>query len=214
MIKKTYPILLVLLVLFAALSCSEESNPEFDKQTFTTIFDNNKFDASYFPIDMRQTPDGGYIILGGRKLTDEAESDFTGIYLMKADHFGNFVKDMEVASTSVNPVADFAEFQTKYYFLCMDPISQQAQVASVDANLESVNISPVQGGLTYPAAASFVDNNFIAVGYNNADKQTVIAIVGPDGSELSSKGYTIGVGEDVEKPILQHYLRTGTQYPF
>ncbi|MBA4053933.1 MAG: hypothetical protein C0490_04405 [Marivirga sp.] len=211
MIKKNYPILYFLLTVGVLMSCSEESNPEFDIQTFTTIFDNNKFDASYFPIDMRQTPDGGYIILGGRRLTD---SNFTGIYLLKADKFGNFEKEIEVEETSVNPVAKFTEYQTKYYFFCMDPLTQQAQIANVDANLEAVTITPVQGGLTYPAAASFVDNNFVMLGYNNGDKQTVISILNPDGGILASKGYSIGTGEDVEEPIIQHYIRTGKQYPF
>ena len=150
MLNKNISVLFIVLALFAVVSCSEESNPEFDTQTFTTIFDNNKFDASYFPIDMQETPDGGYVILGGRKLTD---TNFTGIYLLKADKFGNFVKEIEVEETSVNPVADFVEYQTKYYFFCMDPLTQVAQIASVDANLEAVTITPVQGGLTYPAAS-------------------------------------------------------------
>ena len=129
MLKSISTIFSLLLGFLLATSCSEESNPEFDIRTFTTIFDNNKFDASYFPIDMRQTPDGGYIVLGGRKLDD---SNFTGIYLLKADKFGNFVKEIEVAETSVNPVAKFTEYQTKFYFFCMDPITQQAQIANVD----------------------------------------------------------------------------------
>lgn len=211
MIKKIYRIVCIILSFSLVTSCSEESNPEFDIQTFTTIFDNNKFDASYFPIDMRQTPDGGYIILGGRKLDD---SNFTGIYLLKADKFGNFEKEIEVEETSVNPVARFTEYQTKYYFFCMDPLTQQAQIANVDANLEAVTITPVQGGLTYPAAASFVDNNFVLLGYSNGDKQSVISILNPDGGVLASKGYSIGTGEDVEEPIIQHYIRTGRQYPF
>ena len=211
MLKKNIPALYIVFALLVIVSCSEESNPEFDTQTFTTIFDNNKFDASYFPIDMQETPDGGYVILGGRKLTD---TSFTGIYLLKADKFGNFVKEIEVGETSVNPVADFVEYQTKYYFFCMDPLTQVAQIASVDANLEAVTITPVQGGLTYPAASAFVDNNFVMLGYNNGDKQTVISILNPDGGILESKGYTIGTGEDVEEPIINHYIRTGKQFPF
>jgi len=210
MFRSTY-ILPFILFLSVMVSCSEESNPEFDIQTFTTIFDNSNFDASYFPIDMRQTADGGYIILGGRKLDD---SNFTGIYLLKADKFGNFVKELEVEETSVNPVAQFVEYQTKFYFFCMDPLTQQAQIANVDANLESVSITPVQGGLTYPAASSFVDNNFVLLGYNNGDKQTVISILNTDGGILASKGYSIGTGEDVEEPIIKHFIRTGRQYPF
>jgi len=139
MTRKIY--ILILFIVGMVSSCTEESNPVYDTDNFTTIFDNNQFDASFFPIDMRQTPDGGYLILGGRKLD---ESDFTGIYLLKADKFGNFVKEIEVEETSVNPIADFVEYQTKYYFFCMDPLTQVAQIASVDANLYAVTITPVQ----------------------------------------------------------------------
>ena len=211
MIKKLHTLLCLVLVVILATSCSEESNPAFDTQNFNTIFDNNDFDASYFPIDMRQTPDGGYIILGGRKLAD---SNFTGIYLMKADKFGNFVKELEVEETFVNPVAKFAEFQTKYYFFCMDPLTQQAQIANVDANLDAVSVTPVQGGLTYPAASSFVDNNFVLLSYDNEEKMSVISLLNTDGGILASKGYSIGTGEDIEEPIINHFIRTGKQYPF
>lgn len=211
MLKKNISAIFIVFALVVSVSCSEESNPEFDTQTFTAIFDNNQFDASYFPIDMQQTPDGGFVVLGGRKLDD---SNFTGIYLLKADKFGNFVKEIEVEETSVNPVADFVEYQTKYYFFCMDPLTQVAQIASVDANLEAVTINPVQGGLTYPAASAFIENNFVMLGYNNGDKETVISILNPDGGILESQGYTIGTGEDVEEPIINHYIRTGRQYPF
>lgn len=193
-------------------SCSEEENPQFDKDTFTKIYDNNKFNASSFAIDMRQTPDGGFIILGGR--TIQTDSVFTGIYLMKVDEFGNFVKEIEVDAASVNPIASLATFQTKYYFLCMDRLTLQAQIASVDANLDGVTITPVQGGLSYPAAASFIDNNFVVVGYNNVDRLTTMSIVTPDGGMLAYKGFSIGAGDDVEKPIMEHYLRTGRKFPF
>ncbi|MEO5979212.1 MAG: hypothetical protein ABIS36_00535 [Chryseolinea sp.] len=209
--KTVYPLLLILVLAAGFSACTEDSNPQFDKKAFTKVFDNNKFDASNFPIDMRQTPDGGYLILGGRTLTD---SDFVGIYLMKADENGNFVKEIEVESTAVHPIGHFSEYQTKYYFLCMDPLSQQAKIASVDANLEGVTMVDVQGGLTYPAAASFVDNNFVVVGYNNGDKLTTISIVSPDGGVLSQKGFSIGTGEDIEQPIINHYIRTGRQFPF
>ena len=95
MTKKIY--LLILFLVAVAVSCSEESNPTYDSDNFTSIFDNNQFDASYFPIDIRQTPDGGYLVLGGRTLVDTVtavDSDFTGIYLMKADKFGNFVSEV------------------------------------------------------------------------------------------------------------------------
>jgi hypothetical protein len=207
--KKLY--ILILIAAGFTTSCTEESNPTFDTDNFTSIFDNNQFDASYFPIDMRQTPDGGYLVLGGRRLSD---SNFTGIYLLKADKNGNFVKEIEVEQTSVNPIAKLTEYQSKYYFFCMDPVTQEAQIADVDADLAAVTITPVQGGLTYPAAASFVDNNFVLLSYNNGSKESVISLVSVSGGVQASKGYSIGTGEDIEEPIINHFIRTGRQYPF
>ena len=216
MTKKIYLLIPILAVI--AFSCSEESNPTYDSDNFTTIFDNNQFDASSFPIDIRQTPDGGYLVLGGRSFReneeDEEESDFTGIYLMKADKFGNFVNEIEVEETSVNPIAKLTEIQGKYYFFCMDAATMNAQIADVDADLTAVNITPVQGGLRYPCAASYVENNFVVLSYDDGSKESVISLVSVTGGVSASKGYSIGTGEDVEEPIVNHFIRTGRQYPF
>ena len=107
---------IALATLFITFSCANESSPTIDKLNFTRIYDNNKFNTSYYPIDMRQTSDGGYLILGGRRLKD---SNFTGTYIMKVDEFGVFVSDQEVDSKYINPVGQLLEVSGKYYFFCM-----------------------------------------------------------------------------------------------
>ena len=218
MLKKYYSLLLFVLGVSLLSGCSEKSNPSFDQQNFASIFDNSKFDASYFPIDMRETPDGGYIVLGGRRLSEN--SDFAGIYLLKADQYGKFVKEIEVpASTGVYPVGKLVEYQTKYYFFCMDAQTLQAQIANVDALLEAIEVKPL-AGITYPASASFVDNTFVLLSYDNVAKQSVISVLDTDGNILDAKtkGFDIGVGSDdqiiTEKYVIEHYLRTGRQWPF
>ncbi|MEJ1242376.1 hypothetical protein WBG78_29775 [Chryseolinea sp. T2] len=210
--KQSLNAILFFCAAIALTSCSEEENPQFDKDTFTKIYDNNQYDASNFAIDMRQTPDGGFIILGGRIIP--GDSTYTGIYLMKVDEFGNFVKEMLVEGTSVNPIAGLTEYQTKYYFFCSDRTTLQAQIANVDANLESVAMTTVQGSLTYPAAASFIDNNFAVMGYNNADRLTTMSIVTPDAGVLAYKGFMIEPSDEVEEPIMDHFQRTGRKFPF
>jgi hypothetical protein len=59
---------LFILALVVLIGCSNDSDPAADKASFTRIYDNSKFNTTYFPIDIKQTPDGGYLILGGRRL--------------------------------------------------------------------------------------------------------------------------------------------------
>ncbi|MCU0398738.1 MAG: hypothetical protein MUC73_11625 [Cyclobacteriaceae bacterium] len=204
-------ILLIIGIVSGLISCLEETNPVFDENTFTKIYDNNLFNASYNPIDMVQTPDGGYLILAGRRLQ---ESNFTGIYLMKADKQGNFVNAIEVEETFVNPIARLTFINNNYYFFCMDPLTLQAHIASTDANLSEVTISPVNGGLFYPCAAQLNSNSFILLSYDHIAKLSVLSLVSPDGNISQSQGFSIGTGETVEEPIINHFIRTGRQYPF
>ncbi len=206
-----YILILLLAGLFMVTSCIEETNPEFDQKSFTKIYDNNLFTIDYFPIDMVQTEDGGYLILGGRRLDD---SNFTGIYLMKADKDGNFVKDMEVDEAFVNPIAQLAFINNAYYFFCMDPLTLQTNIVQTDGNLDAVNITAVSAELYYPSASRTDGNNFILLSYNNIAKQSVVAVVSTSGAISQSKAFSIGAGDQVEEPIINHFLRTGRQYPF
>lgn len=209
---KRYLTVVVTLGLLAWLpSCVEESEPQYDERSFTKIYDNNLFNTNYFPIDMLQTEDGGYLILGGRRLED---SNFTGIYLMKADKDGNFVADLEVDENYVNPIAQLAFVNGSYHFFCMDPLTLLVHVAQLDSNLESVNFTQVSGGLFYPCAAQLSGTSFVVLSYDHLEKESVIALVSPSGTVSQSQGFTIGAGDDVEEPIINHFIRTGRQYPF
>ncbi len=199
-----------MLVMF---SCAEESDPRVDEETFTKIYDNNLFGAAYTPIDMQQTPDGGYLIVGSRRLQN---SNFAGIYLMKVDRKGNFEKEVEVDPAYVHPVADLMVYNGEYYFFCMEEITLQTNMVKLDAALENVVFTPLEGYYSYPSAASFDNNTFILLNYNHEDKLSVISLVGPTGGILASKGFDIGIadGDDVEEPLINHFIGAGKKLPF
>jgi hypothetical protein len=203
---KRYLLPSVILILF--VSCSNDSDPVADKANFTRIYDNNKFSASYYPIDIKQTPDGGYLILGGMRLED---SNFNGVYIMKADESGAFVSDKELESDYVNPVG-LLESNSKYYFFCMTPVGLQTQLVEVDD--QGLTNPPIIVGGSYPSSAAQDGNNFILLSYDNEDKESVVSIVTPSGQVIKSKGFSIGAGDAVEEPIINHFLRTGRQLPF
>lgn len=191
------------------IGCSNDSDPAADKASFTRIYDNNKYNASYFPIDVKQTPDGGYIILGGRRIED---SNFSGIYLMKVDEFGGFISEQEVDENFVNPIGPLLESGGNYFFFCMSSVGLQTQLFQVDA--EAALSNPVSIGGSYPAAAAIDGNNFLLLSYDNFNKASVVSVVTPTGSITQSKSFSIGAGDAVEEPIINHFLRTGKQIPF
>lgn len=202
-------ILLIISYFLLVLGCSNESDPVSDKSNFTRIFDNDKFNASFYPLDLKQTADGGYLILGGRRIQ---ESNFLGIYIMKVNEFGDFISEQEVDAQFVNPIGPLMENNGSYYFFCMTSVGLQTQLLKLDS--EGTLSEPIAIAGSYPAAAAEDGNNFLLLSYDNFNKQSVVSVITPSGSIIQSKGFSIGAGDSVEEPIISHFLRTGTQFPF
>ena len=202
-------LLLIVSLILLLGGCSNESDPVSDKSNFTRIYDNDQFNASFYPIDMKQTSDGGYLILGGRRIQD---SNFSGIYIMSVDEFGDFISEQEVDESFVNPIGPLLENNGKYFFFCMTSVGLQTQLVQMDA--EGKLSDPIDIGGSYPAAAAADGNNFLLLNYDNFNKQSVVSVITPSGSITQSKGFSIGAGDAVEEPIINHFLRTGQQFPF
>lgn len=203
-----------IILLFAVFleGCDIKDNEVKVSSGFLKIYDHNQFNGSYIPLDIQQTSDGGYLILSGRRIE---ESNFVGINILKLDSVGEFVNEFEMEPNYVHPTYSLIKNDEGYYFFCMDAVSLQAQIAKIsetDGTIESV--TPVQGTY-YPLYASAAENNtFILQSYNNTDKQTVLSVVGTTGTISKRKVFGIGAGEDVEKPLIEHFTRTGKQLPF
>jgi hypothetical protein len=197
------------LVLF--FGCSNESDPVADKASFTRIYDNTKFNTTYYPIDIKQTPDGGYLILGGRSLES---SNFSGIYLLKVDAFGAFESEVEIDETYINPMGPLMLSGNNYYFFCMTSVGFQTQLFQVDASGEPG--TPLAVGQAYPLAANIDGNNFLLLGYDHVDKESIISVVTPSGTVSQSKSFSIGAGADIVifEAINRHLIRTGRRIPF
>lgn len=202
-----YLFILALVVLFG---CSNDSDPAADKASFTRIYDNSKFNAAYNPIDIKQTPDGGYLILGSRRLDT---SLFPGIYLLKVDEFGGFVSEEEVDDELVAPIGPLMQHSDGgYYFFCMLDVGLQTQLIRVDADGTIADQFAV--GNSYPAAVAQDGNSFLLLSYNHVDKESVVSVVSTSGAVSSSKDFSIGAGDAVEEPIINHFLQTGRKLPF
>lgn len=209
---------LLALVLLLVVGCAEKENAALSTERFNAIFDNNQFDLSYKPIDMVQTLDGGYLILGGKDKPAEpgvegVSGPFTEIYLLKVNKLGNFEKELEVPGTLVHPVGRLTVIGDKYFFIGMDN-NVEGQLISIDQNLESLTNTPL--GITYPMAMAFVDNqSFLIQSYNHVDQETVISLFSQTGIVINQMAYPIGVGDkDLNQIILDHFLPQREKIPF
>ncbi len=204
----------LMLLVFAA--CDLEENQVDSLETFTRIYDNPEFSNSYLPLDVKQTADGGFLMLGAN-LTED--SDFPGVYLLTADTEGNFVFDQTLAEDFVQPTRNLMPIGNRFYFVCMHRISLIAHLVSVGDSGQASDPIPIvdnDGPILYPLSAA-LDNSagqILLQGYDNEDKLTVFAQVSPQGGVVARKSFDIGAGEDVEEPIIEHFTRTGKQLPF
>lgn len=199
-------------------ACLEESTTALDEKAFTRIYDQDQFNASFYSIDMRETADGGYVILGGKHVeTDGVVNAPLKIYLLKVDKFGNVVADFELDENYVSPVPNLVQINSRFYFFCMDQ-STTAYLVSFDERLENILTSQLDVPLTFPLAAS-IDNTssqpgLLLLSYNDADKESIVSRVSTGGSVSGQGAFHIGPGSPADAMIIQHALRTGDQFPF
>ena len=198
-----------LLIYLFIVACSNEGDPALDKSNFVRIYNSNRYNTSYLPIDMQQTPDGGYLVLWSRNIE---ESKFKGVYVMKLYEFGAFVSEQLVDEQYVNPIGRLLPLNDSYFFFCMTELGVSTQLVELSSVGEIVQILDIGG--TYPAAAAQDGANFILLSYDNAAKESVVSIVSPAGSTLQSATFSVGAGDAVEEPIINHFLETGRKFPF
>lgn len=201
-------ILLWSIILFPACeSADSEADPS---ASFTRIYDDNRFEASYNPLDIVQTPDGGYLILGSRKTEI---SDFMGLFLLKVDEAGNYISEIDYSETLVHPLDEIVVINERFYIVAMDAVNLQAMLVSLEDTGETSTVQPL-GGFIYPLGVGTDENNIILQSFNLDDKLTVMSVHSTNGATLQSKTFSIGPGSDYVGPILDHFTESGKQLPF
>jgi hypothetical protein len=204
----------ILFIVLGLASCKNEADPQADKSFFTKFYDNSYFNVAYLPLDAVQTSDGGYIVMGLKRVIDPqgATIDPGVIYLMKTDAFGAFVSDTELDENLVTPAPALLNVNGKFFFFCMDTNGLSTQLIEVDEKgtvAQQLNV-----GGSYPLAAEVDGTSLLLLNYDVGNKETVMSVVGTNGQIQKSKSFTIGAGDGPEEPIMNHILRTGRQLPF
>ena len=199
-----------ILILLVAWGCDISNNDIEPTRTFVKIYDDNRFEQEYFPLDVIQTSDDGFLILSEIKFD---QSLFSSVTILKTDAMGNVVSSTQMSEPYAHPVNGWCKMDNQYYFICMNANTLISQLVAVDMNgaiAEPISI----GGLTYPLVATVSDNKIVLQSFDNANAETVLSVVSATGQIEQSVAYTIGSGVDVEKPIIDHLTRNGNELPF
>lgn len=205
-------IILGVVVASVVSSCDIADNKDVNPaDSFLRIYDSHQFDHEIRPVDVTQTTDDGYLLLGNYRRDD---TDFLGTYISSVDEEGQFIRNTYLRDNNVHPVGRFLVLGGEHHFISMDAISLQTYLNQVDDSARIV--STVALGLTYPMYAENVDEDqFILMSYNTVNKTTVLSLHGTDGATQGTpREFGIGAGDEVEEPIIDHFTRTGRELPF
>ncbi len=211
-INKLYLYALGLLCALGLNSCDLFDNPDAEAENLVRIYDNDRFNFGYFPLDVEQTSTGGFLVLSEFQADS---SDFRGVHMLLADEDGEFLTERELPQSTVSPTENLMKIGQAYYFFAMNNTTLFSKL--MQANEEGQVIEVAETDLEYPLAASLNNDGsgFVLLQYNRGSRESAIHQVSTSGDVSASQGFTIGVGEfEVEPDIIDHLTRRGRILPF
>lgn len=196
-----------IILVFLASGCDVSNNKPLTESSFTIIFENNNSGNDYFPLDIKQTADKGYLILAEMQNTS---SDFPLVYVIKTDDKGKVLWE-KTSDKFVSPASQLIENGTDFAIICMENNGFSTQFIKADENLSLISEIP---NLIYPLAAQKVSAGMALLSYDFADgHQTKLSILNASGGVISTQKYEFS--EDVkERIIVNHLQRRGKRLPF
>ena len=97
------------LLLFFVVSCDISKNDVVPTNSFTKIYDDDRFEQEYYPLDIIQTADEGFLVLSELK---NDQSLFTSILVIKTDNMGTIISKTEMSSPYVLPINGWQKIGT------------------------------------------------------------------------------------------------------
>jgi hypothetical protein len=192
------------------IACDVKKSNIAPENNFIKVYHNPDYNISFYPLDMLQTDDGGFLILSA--LEDTTLNSFLPVYLMKTDNLGNFEWETYPDHSNVSPVPKLLYINGNYYFVCMDATTQNTRFVKIDTKTgETSQVS--SSALMFPLTA-YTDSkdNVIVMNFDRVGRKTILTKYGNNFQQEWSSTFDI-IG-DVENQIRLHLAKKGKQYPF
>ena len=204
--RSSFLAILVLTLLF--FSCSEDT---VENEDFSRIIEDGSYNNAYFPVGIRETLDGGAIVVSA--ISSEPEN-YPGVVVTKIDDDGFWENESTLGSPYVSPSGEIMESDSLFYFFCMDENNFRTYIVSVNQEGEMGNPVPLGGSPTFPLAGNLINDQFFLLSYDAQNKRSVVSAHTADGNQTGSFSYTIGEGSDADPLILSHFAQRKSRLPF
>lgn len=200
-------------ILLAGLlaACDISGNKDVEpSEAFVKIYENSQFDNNFTALDIKQTADGGYLILG--EYTGSAFSPFPAVYLMKVQADGRFEWEYKAAENYVTPISELLPTpEGNYEFFCS---AQSDSLKPVRLTAEQTPQELAKYNLIRGLRANVLaDGNYGFVAYPQNSQNTIIATGNPTGGIIRQKEYYNQDNTFIEGQLIRHFQRTRTPFP-
>jgi hypothetical protein len=201
---------LLLCLVLSLAGCDIKKSKSEPSDSFSTVYDHADMNLSFYPVDMVQTSDGGFLVLS--VYTDSALSTFPLIRVMKTDKSGALVREKIVDQAYCSAVPSLIPNGSSWRFACMDAVNQNTKLMEVDEGANNVSEVDELAG-KYPLYL-FADNNnnFIILSFDRIARTSVLTLYSSSGGQEWQNSYNIN--EDYKNQIETHLKKAGHQFPF
>ncbi|MEA2041255.1 MAG: hypothetical protein U9N85_01715 [Bacteroidota bacterium] len=211
--KTRITITVIIFFAFVISGCDIINNKDVEPNfEFTKVISNLDFDSDFYAHDIKQTSDGGFIILASVYNNDNTYI-WTTPHIIKIDSMGNMVGERAVESPYVNPVGNMIQTSGGLYFACMNETSLETHLLKINETTAEITPEISYTNISYPLAVSQnSDNSFLIQGYNIYARTTSLSEINADMTIAQSN--TFSLYEDAEEIVINHLTKRGKQYPF
>jgi len=208
---KPYLLLFTLVISFMA-GCDIKKNTTAPDAVFTTIYNDNDINASYYPLGVVQQLNGQLIVISGIA-NDTSKYAWTGISVIAADPEGRFLWGNNTTSGNVNPVPEVIYNHGETYFICMNEVTLATQLMKVDAATKNISLTKTYNEIIYPLYTyQTSDGGLLIISYDRMSRSTLVTKTDGSFNEIWQKNYN--VMEDAEAKVIAHLSKLGQQFPF
>ncbi len=198
-------VILIPAFLLLQTACDIQENEVKPGLSFTKIYNTDSFSETFYPLDVVQTIDSGYLVLA-------AINSWTP-YLLKTNSAGEFLWDQRLPEPYVNVLSDFYELNGEIFIVCMDALNLSTYILHVNPAGGQPQVVFNSQENAYPLAAEVTpEGGWFIQSFERESRKTRISKLSADYNFEWQQDFNIM--EDKEEALISHLTRTGKRLPF